>query len=113
MQRALLLDIIIRKSATVLQLLTGEDKTLLIRRDALLVLDFRLHIVDGVASLDVQGDGFAGQSLDKNLHASAQAQDEMQRALLLDIIVRKSATVLQLLTSKDKTLLIRRDALLV
>ena len=64
----LLLDVVVRKSAAVLQLLACKDQALLIRRDALLVLDLRLHVVDGVASLDIQGDGLASQGLHKDLH---------------------------------------------
>ena len=35
----LLLDVVVSERATVLQLLAGEDQTLLVRRDALLVLE--------------------------------------------------------------------------
>ena len=63
----LLLDVVIRKSAAVLELLAGKDETLLIGRDALLVLDLGLDVVDGVGRLDVEGDGLAGQSLDEDL----------------------------------------------
>jgi len=48
---ALLLDVVVGKSATVLELLAGEDQTLLVRGDALLVLDLGLDIVDGVGRL--------------------------------------------------------------
>uniref|UniRef100_A0A3B6MLY6 Uncharacterized protein n=2 Tax=Triticinae TaxID=1648030 RepID=A0A3B6MLY6_WHEAT len=44
----LLLDVVVRQSAAILELLTSKDQTLLVRWDALLVLDLRLHIVDGV-----------------------------------------------------------------
>ena len=47
-KRGLLLDVVVGEGAAVLQLLTGEDQALLVRRDALLVLDLRLHIVDCV-----------------------------------------------------------------
>lgn len=55
----LLLDIVIRKSPSILKLLTSEDETLLIRRNSLLILDFGLHILDRVRRLDVERDGFA------------------------------------------------------
>jgi hypothetical protein len=58
-QSRLLLNVVIRKSTAVLELLSGEDETLLIRRDALLVLDLGLHIIDGVGRLDLKGDGLA------------------------------------------------------
>lgn len=59
MKSRLLLDIVIGKSATVLKLLAGEDQSLLIRRNTLLVLDLGLNIVDGIAGLDLKGDGLA------------------------------------------------------
>jgi len=48
MEGGLLLDVIIGQSATVLELLSGEDQTLLIRWDSLLVLNLGLDIIDGV-----------------------------------------------------------------
>ena len=47
------------------------------------------------------------------LYSTAKTKDEVEGRLLLDVVVRKGATVLELLAGKDETLLIRRDALLV
>ena len=58
-----LLDVVVRESAAILQLLAGEDKTLLVRGDSLLVLDLALHIVDRVRGLDLQSDGLAREGL--------------------------------------------------
>jgi hypothetical protein len=52
----LLLDIVIREGPAILKLLAGEDETLLIGRNALLVLDLALDVVDRVARLDFEGD---------------------------------------------------------
>ena len=56
----LLLDVVIRQGAAVLELLAGEDETLLVGGDALLVLDLGLDVVNGVGGLDVESDGLAG-----------------------------------------------------
>jgi len=64
----LLLDVVVREGAAILELLPGEDETLLIGGDALLVLNLRLDVVDGVRRLDIKGDGLAGEGLDENLH---------------------------------------------
>ena len=109
----LLLDVVVRQSPAILQLLSGEDQPLLVRRDALLVLNLGLHIVDGIAGLDIQGDGLARQGLHKDLHTSTQAQDQVEGGLLLDVVVRQSPAILQLLSGEDQPLLVRRDALLV
>ena len=69
MERRLLLNIVVGQRSSILELFAGEDQTLLIRGDALLVLDLRLDVVDGVAGLDIEGDGLTGEGLDKNLWA--------------------------------------------
>jgi len=56
----LLLNIVVRKSATILKLFASEDQALLVGWDALLILDLRLHIVNRVRRLDLQRDGLAG-----------------------------------------------------
>eukprot|EP00962_Isochrysis_galbana_P011696 scaffold3299_cov116-Isochrysis_galbana.AAC.1 len=47
------------------------------------------------------------------LHATAEAQHQVKGRLLLDVVVRQRAAVLELLAREDQTLLVRRDALLV
>jgi hypothetical protein len=109
----LLLDVIVRKSATVLELFAGENEALLIWGDAFLILDFGLYVVDGVAGLDLQRNGLAREGLDENLHTSSEAQDEVEGGLLLDVVVREGAAVLELFTGKDQALLVWGDTLLV
>jgi hypothetical protein len=58
-----LLNVVVRQSASVFQLLAGEDQSLLVGWDALLVLDFALDIVDGVGGLHLEGDSLARQGL--------------------------------------------------
>ena len=55
MQGGLLLDVVVRKSAAILELLSGKDQALLIRRDSLLVLDLGLDIVNSVRRLYLKG----------------------------------------------------------
>ena len=62
------MDVVVGEGPAILQLLAGEDQPLLIRRDALLVLDLGLDILDGVGGLDLEGDGLAREGLDENLH---------------------------------------------
>ncbi len=69
MERGLLLDVVVRQAAPVLELLACEDEALLVRRDALLVLNLLLHILDRVARLDIERDGLPRKRLHKNLHA--------------------------------------------
>lgn len=60
-----LLDVVVRQRTPVLQLLPGEDQALLVGRDALLVLNLGLHIVDGVGGFDLEGDGLAREGFDE------------------------------------------------
>mmetsp|Transcript_23860 Transcript_23860/g.49945 ORF Transcript_23860/g.49945 Transcript_23860/m.49945 type:complete len:257 (+) Transcript_23860:233-1003(+) len=108
-----LLNVIIRKGASVLELLPGEDQTLLIRGNALLILNLRLDIINGIRRLDVQSDGLAREGLDEDLHAAAKTQYQVEGGFLLDVVVGEGAAVLELLSGEDETLLIRGDALLV
>ena len=115
MEGGLLLDVIIRESATIFKLLAGEDQALLVRGNTLLVLDLGLNIIDGIRGFDFKGDGLAGEGLDEDLHArpTAQTQHQVESRLLLDVVVSQSATILQLLASKDQALLIRGNSFLV
>ena len=60
-----LLDIIIAQGTAILELLASEDQSLLVRRNAFLVLDLRLDIVNGVRRLHLKGDSLAREGLDE------------------------------------------------
>ena len=64
MEGRLLLDVVVGKGAAILKLLSSKDQALLIRRDALLVLDLRLDVVDSIRRLDFQRNGLSRQGLD-------------------------------------------------
>jgi hypothetical protein len=53
------LNVVIREGAAVFELLASEDQALLVRRDALLVLDLALDVVDSVRGLNLERDGLA------------------------------------------------------
>jgi len=110
---ALLLDIIIRQGASILKLLAGEDEALLVGRDALLILNLRLDVVNGIGGLHLESDRLSSQRLHEDLHAATKTEDQMESRLLLDVVIRKSSAVLKLFASEDKTLLVGRDALFV
>lgn len=109
MERRLLLNVVVGQSATIFQLLPSKNKTLLVRRNTLLILDLCLDIVDGVRGFDLQSNCLAGQGLYEDLHATAETENEVEGGLLLNVVVRKSATILKLLSSEDQALLVRWD----
>jgi hypothetical protein len=47
------------------------------------------------------------------LHTTTEAEDEMKGRLLLDVVVRQGAAILELLAGENQSLLVRRDALLI
>merc|ERR1719300_1475233 len=93
-QCALLLDVVVGEGASVLQLLTSKDETLLVRRNAFLVLNLGLDILNSVRWLHLQSDGLASESFHKDLHSAAQSEDKVQSTLLLDVVVRQGAPIL-------------------
>merc|ERR1719352_400338 len=68
-QGGLLLDVVVLESAAIFELLAGEDETLLVRGDALLVLDLGLDSLDGVGALHFESDGLPSECLHKDLHS--------------------------------------------
>ena len=82
-----LLNIVIRQSSSILQLLSSEDQSLLIWRNSFLVLDLGLDVLDAITSLDLQGNGFTGQGLDKDLHTSSKPENQMKSRFLLYVVI--------------------------
>ena len=113
MEGRLLLDVVVRQSTAIFQLLAGKDKTLLVRWDSFFVLDFSLDILNGIRRLNLKSDGLSGKGFNEDLHTTPQAKNKMEGRLLLDVVVRQSAAIFQLLAGKDKTLLVRWDSFLV
>ena len=70
MQSALLLDVVVGEGAAVLQLLAREDEALLVRGDALLVLNFGLDGIDSVGGFNLESDCFTGECFHKYLHCN-------------------------------------------
>lgn len=64
MQSGFLLDVIVGESTSILELLSGENQTLLVGRNAFLILDLRLDIIDSVARLNLECDGLSSEGLD-------------------------------------------------
>ena len=113
MEGGLLLDVVVREGATILELLPGENESLLIWRDTLLVLDLGLDVFDRIRSFHLESNGLAGQGLDENLHTSTEPKHKVESRFLLDVVVGESAAIFELLASKDESLLVWRDSLLV
>jgi len=106
MEGRFLLDVVILEGSAVLELLTGEDKSLLIWGNSFLVLDLGLHVLDGIGLLNVESDGLSGKGLNEDLHTSSKSENQVESGLLLDVVVLKGAAVFELLSGEDKSLLV-------
>jgi hypothetical protein len=113
MEGRLLLDVVVRKGSAILKLLTGENESLLIWWDTFLILDLSLDVLNGVCWLDIKGDGLTSESLDEDLHTTSKSEDEMEGGLFLDVVIGEGSSILELLTSEDKSLLIWRNTFLI
>ena len=60
-----------------------------------------------------EGDGLAGEGLDEDLHSTAETEDQLECAFLLDVVIGEGAAVFKLLADEDKPLLVRGDFFLV
>jgi len=63
-----LLDVVVGKGAAVVELLALEDKALLVRGNALLILDLLLNSLNSVGVVDIKSDSLVGKSLNEDLH---------------------------------------------
>merc|ERR1712115_473276 len=113
MESTLLLNVIVGKGSSVLQLLSSKDQSLLIWWNSFLVLDFSLDILDGIRRFNLEGDGLSSQGLDEDLHTSSQSENQMQGAFLLDVVIGESSSILKLLSSKDQPLLVWGNSFLI
>merc|ERR1712093_267526 len=108
-----LLNIVVRQRTAILELLAGENETLLVRWDTLLVLNLGLNVIDGVGRFNFKSNCLSSEGLHKDLHTTTKTEDEMESGLLLDVVIRKGATVLELLACEDQALLIGWNSFLV
>jgi hypothetical protein len=113
MEGGFLLDVVVGEGSAVFQLLTSEDKSLLIWWDTFLVLDLGLDVLNSVRWLDIESDGLASQGLDEDLHTTSESEDQVKGGFLLDVVVGKGTAVFKLFSSEDETLLVWRNAFLV
>merc|ERR1712025_1026499 len=113
MESAFLLDVVVGEGSSVLKLLSSKDQSLLVWGNAFLVLDLGLNVLNGVRRLNLKGDGLASQGLDEDLHTSSQSENQMQGTFLLDVVIGKGSSVLQLLSSEDQSLLVWGNSFLI
>ena len=74
MEGGLLQNVVVSKGTAILEMLASSDEPLLVRRNAFLVLDLSLHVVDRIRGLNLKGNGLASEGLDKNLHTTTQTE---------------------------------------
>ena len=65
-------------------------------------MDLGLDVVDCVGRFNLESDCLAREGLDEDLHTTAGMRNEVGGGLLLNVIIRKSAAVLEPLTSESQ-----------
>ncbi len=65
----------------------------MIGRDSFFILDLLLHILNGIAGLYFQSDGFASERFDEDLHSSSQTEYQMEGGFLLDVVIGEGSSV--------------------
>jgi len=75
MESRLLLNIVVAQGSSIFQLLSSEDKSLLIGWDSFLILNLGLDILNGISRLNIKSDGLSSQSLYEDLHTSSESQN--------------------------------------
>ena len=91
----------------------GKCRPLLYRGNPLFLLHPLLDTINCVGGLNVNLNFLPSQSLDLNHSTSPKPQDQVKGWLLLDVIICKRSTIFQLFTSKNQSLLVRRNTFLV
>ena len=78
MKGRFLLDVVVAQGSAIFQLFSSEDESLLVWWDTFFVLNLGLDVLNRVAWLNLESDGFTGQSLDEYLHSTTETQDKMK-----------------------------------
>jgi len=78
MKCGLLLNVVVRQGSSIFKLLTGEDESLLVGWDSLLVLDLGLHVLNSIGWFNIESDGLSSESLDEDLHTSTKSEDQVK-----------------------------------
>ena len=68
MKGRFLLDVVVAQGSAIFQLFSGEDETLLVGWDALLVLNLGFNILNSIAGFDLEGNGFPSKGFHEDLH---------------------------------------------
>ena len=88
-----LLNVVVRKGSSVFELLSSEDESLLIGGNTFLILNFSLHILNGVWGLNVKSNSLSSEGLNEDLHTSSKSEDQVESRFLLDVVIRKGSSI--------------------
>merc|ERR1719493_518181 len=102
MEGGLLLNVVVGEGSSVFQLLSSENQSLLLWRNAFLILNLRLNILDGVIWFDVQSDRFSREGLDEDLHCTtSKSKNKVEGGLLLNVVVGERSSIFELLSGEN------------
>jgi hypothetical protein len=100
-------------SSLILKDFSCKNESLLLRMDSLFVLDFGFDNFNSVCLFHLENHCPSSEFFDKDLHSPSESQYKMESRFFCDVVISKSSLVLEVLSCEDKSLLARRDSLLV
>ena len=109
----LLLNIVVTEGSVVLESFSCKDKSLLVWRYPLFVLNLSLYVFNSVSVVYLESDCLSCQSSNKNLHSSSESQYKVESRFFLNVVVGYCPSVLEGLSCEDESLLVGGDALFV
>lgn len=115
-QSALILNVVVGERTTVFEPRGGEDQTLLVGGNALLLADLRLDVVDGVGRVHFQRERLPAERLDEDPPDATRTGEDLDGRPFPDAVVREepavavAAAALDHLASENQNLLIGGEA---
>ena len=104
-----ILDIVMSEWTLIIEPLSIKEKILLIKRNTKFDLDFCLNSHDYVRFLYSEVNSFPRVSFDENLHSFSLLMFESKGIPIFDCIIFQSSSILKLISSEIKLLLMMRN----
>lgn len=106
------LNIVIAKSAAILELLPSKYQPLLLTGNTFLLLDPLLEAVDRIRLFYFDRNALPGEGGDEDLHATRQTFGQVQRRARKDVVEGKIMIIFELLDTVEEALLLPRNSFL-
>ena len=90
----LLLNVVVKQSTSIFQLLASKDQSLVVRKNSFLTLDLGLYIYYCIRGLDLKSDGLHCQGLHENLHLGGGSKADSGSKRVSDFNLGKFSVII-------------------